>query len=197
MKNLYFFWGLILLTCGCTTCEDDDFIEQFDIQLSISPEQKSYSINDTLWLTSKFNYTLDFVVLFPFSMQVDGSEVEFVTDHLLDTASVFINHGGTNSNIFFNYGCPFQVDSFDFKLGIIFKEKGMHLLQPHQKEIFYHASNITCDSLQENSFFQTNIGEVNYFFDVMDGNFDLYLQAPDLASEENILNKKAFILNVE
>ena len=199
MKNLYFFLGLMLFISSCTSCyESNYFYNQIDIPLSLSSEQSTYSLDDTLWISTTFDYEADanVISLFPLDLTVKGAPVDFVVGGLVDTSSLIIHHDETSSNIFFHYGCPLEIDTFKINLGIVFRESGIYALKPLQKlEYFSAPDTISCDSLGLGYYFE--YGQTNYFFDVEKVNANLVSNAPNLANEKNILDKKEFIFKVD
>ena len=195
--------GLSLFISSCTSCgEYENFIEQVDLSLSLSSEQSTYSLDDTLWISTKFDYAANAntLSLFPLDLTVKGSPVDFVVDELVDASSLLIHHDEASSNIFFHYGCPLQMDSFKFNVGIIFREKGIYAIEPLQKLEFFSAPDtISCDSLGTSIYSYSGYDgrQTNYLFDVKKTNADLLPNAPIIANEKNLFDKKEFIFKVE
>lgn len=168
---------LIAVVCSATTCRKEIiYTYSFSEKIKISPEKKSYRIGDTIWLqhnnagnrlldsktnqfiladTFNIGFRIDYQPIYNYPTVATNKFCEFVISSQADI-------GNNYFRIFF--GCNAN-SSFNFKIGIIPKEKGYYNI---------NLSNIN-DAISCNFQPQT-VASLDLKFDFNDGNKDIYLQ---------------------
>jgi hypothetical protein len=207
---------VVMLFMGFHCVQDDtssfpyDFIEK----VSLSPAQKNYHVGDTLWIqyvntdnklfdnkTSQKiladSMSLDFLVALSALYNTVINPRDGFCDYVTPAGIKAQRQSGvTGNSLYLDPGCT-TANNYSFKLGVVFKEKGIFTLDLGSDRLVTPCVN------RVQRFPQSPIG---FRFDVADGNKDVYLSIP-LASrggksasrfaERNIDEKKSFALKVE
>jgi hypothetical protein len=188
----------------------NDFVEKIDL----FPAQKTYHIGDTVWVqyvnadnkfldirTSQRILADSLSVIFQVSLNAQYNTAvnpvagfcDFVTPAGVN-AGRSLGHFGTGT--YQTFGCG-TGNNYNFKIGIVFKEKGIFTVELTQERQVIRCSN------RVNSFPNSTL---EYEFNFADGNKDIYLSIPlatrggNSASgytERRIDEKKVFVLRVD
>jgi hypothetical protein len=187
-----------------------NFVEKVDL----FPAQKTYHIGDTVWvqyvntdnkfldsrtsqriladsLSIHFEVSLD--AMYNTTVNPPAGFCDFVSSAGVNIGRS-LGHFGTGS--FLEFGCNTS-NSYSFKIGIVFKEKGIFILNLSRELDVYR-----CNGSVKN-FPDSNL---EYTFNLGDGNKDVYFSIPfasrggkkaSNAVESMIDGRKAFALRVE
>lgn len=191
-----------------------DYQHNFVEKVDLFPAQKTYHIGDTVWvqfvnsdnkfldartsqrvladsLSIPLQLTLD--ALYNTAVNPAAGFCDFVTSSGVNTGRT-LGHFGTGSVL--EFGCGTS-NSYSFKIGIAFKEKGIFMVNLSGKLDVKGCSN------RVNRYPNSNL---EYTFNLGDGNKDVYFSIPlqtrggkkaSDAVESMIDGKKAFVLRVE
>jgi len=206
----------IALLCMATQCDKDhieykyNFIEKVDL----FPAKKSYQVGDTIWLQyanpgkrlfdnrtsqqiSADTVSLQFKVSFSrrYNTPINPSDgfCDYVTTSGTDAAR-YLNINGTAFLV--TLGCSSN-NSYNFKIGVVPKQKGIYSL-----DFLGVPWNVSSCSNRIAGF---PLSTIEYRFNVVDGNKDIYLAIPPYSrgestkgyTESKIDNKQVFVVKVE
>jgi hypothetical protein len=191
-----------------------DYEYEFVEKVDLFPAQKTYHPGDTVWLQyvntdRKFLdrqtnqriqgdslSVLFHVILNPLYNTVADRAADFC-DFIIPTganAGKLLSQSGTD--MVREFGCD-PPNNYDFKIGVVFKEKGLFIL-----ELFGESNVIRCNN-RVSPFPETSM---QFIFNLEDGNKDLFFSVPikarggkakSKALEKKIDERKSFVLNVE
>ena len=208
---LTLFYILSLLLCMGTQCKENyPYIPDkyhFQEQISVATLQKTYSLGDTIWLSySKPTHTL-YDILSRQEIPMDSISVNFQLvmnggyNFPLDSSGGFcsyisdfgLNAGRTtylnDNTLWLMYRCS-TYNPYDFKVGIILTKKGVFTIGLGSRGI------LACPN-RVNSVPQSTL---DYFFNVEEGNKDVYLSIPvnsrgesDPGQNERLIDQKRLI----
>jgi hypothetical protein len=206
----------IALLCMATQCNKEyieykyNFIEKVDL----FPAQKSYQVGDTIWLqyvnpskrlfdnrTSQ-NIAVDTVsVQFQVSFNrryntpVNPSDgfCDYVTTNGINAGRYLADNG---TGFFFTFGCSSN-NSYDFKIGVVPNQKGIYSLDLSGNPGYLNPCSNRISGFPPST--------IEYRFNVVDGNKDIYLaippnsrgESPKGSTESKIDGKQVFVVKVE
>lgn len=199
-----------------TQCDKEDieykynFIEKIDL----FPAKKSYKVDDTIWLqytnTSRWlhdNLTNQNIIADTVSVQFQvsfntrynapfnppGGFCDYVT---INGVNVGRYLGDRGTGFLFTFGCAGN-NSYDFKIGVVPKQKGIYSL-----DMYGTPRSVSACSNRISGF---PLSTLEYRFNVADGNKDVFLTIPSYArgespkghTESKIDSKQVYIAKVE
>jgi hypothetical protein len=204
----------VALLCMGFQCDSDEPEIQFNFRekINLFPAQKSYRVGDTIWLsytnpnkqlfdnrTSSLiaadTLSVQFQVMFNcrYNTPVNPADgfCDFVTANGLN-AGRYLSNSGTG--FFDTFGCN-SSNHYEFTIGIVPKQKGIYSL-----DLSDPRSVLPCSG-RISVFPRSNI---EYRFNLSDGNKDIYLTIPSNArgetpkgsTEKKIDNKQVYFFSV-
>ncbi len=190
---LLFFVPFLMGTYCSKHYNTEEAKQVFTEKINIYPAQKTYSINDTIWLdfqtadktlydsisrqrlfTSrvKFNFQIILIAKYDFPTLSSGVYCEFIHPVNLTPIQQTSTFGTSTS---FEIGCD-NAPRYDTKVGLVLKQKGIYVIDIETLKLI-----------------QPCIGEVNpypgsyliFTYNIADTNKDIYLSIPDSDRTDN------------
>ena len=204
----------LLMGTQCNKFEDIELAKQgFAEKINLSPEQKTYSISDTVWLSFqtasktlfdtisnqrlssnsiKFLFETTLLAKYDYPTISSGSFCDYV---LLTNITPTTYNSNNSSSISFEVGCD-NASHYDIKFGIVLKYKGYYVLDMSL------APKVQACSGQTNPYPSSYI---RFTYNVNDTNKDIYLsippsarnEYPDGATERQLEFKTAYAFKVQ
>jgi len=206
----------IAMLCVGTQCNKEDIVYQYSFieKIDLFPSQKSYHLGDTIWLQyvnpnkRLFDHLTRQYILadtVAITLQVAFNSRYNAPFNPADGYCDYVSSYGTNvgryldtngSGLLLEFGCSSN-NSYDFKIGLVLKEKGIYSLDLAQ----ISRSVAACT----NRISAFPLSTIMYRFNVADGNKDIFLSIPPDSrgesvkgfTENKIDNKETYIVQVE
>lgn len=206
----------IALLCMGTQCRKQEIEYKYNFleKINLYPVQKVYQIGDTIWLqytnTNKqlydvhtSNYILSDTVSVDFQISLNSRYntplnpsdgfCDFLTVNGLNLGRYLNVYGSGFLN---SFGCN-NTYNYNFTVGVVLKQKGIYSL-----DLLGSPRNVIACPNRISSF---PLSTIEYRFDVIDCNKDIFLSIPPISriestkegTENKIDNKQVFIVNVE
>ena len=197
-------------------CKKDtiDYKYNFVEKINLFPAAKSYKVGDTIWLkyvnTSKLlfdnktsnhiaadsvslDYRVSFNSRYNAPVNPPGGFCDYITINGVNVGR-FLSDNGTGS--FFTFGCN-SSNNIDFTVGVVPKKTGIYSL-----DMYGGPGNVLSCPNRRAGF---PLSTIEYRFNVVDGNKDIYLsippnsrgETPKGSTEGRIDNKQVYIVKVE
>lgn len=206
----------VSLLCIGFQCTEDpiEYKYNFVEKINLFPTAKSYKVGDTIWLeyvninkllfdnrTSKYiaadTVSIEFQISFNsrYNAPVNpaGGFCDYVTTNGLNVGRYL---GDFGTGFLFTFGCN-NTNNYNFTLGVIPKHKGIYSL-----DLLGIPRNVGACSNRGSGF---PLSTIEYRFNVVDGNKDIFLSIPPNSrgettggyTEGKIDNKQVYIIKVE
>lgn len=163
------------LVFGNTTCNEPEQVS-LKANVRLAPEKKVYKVGDTLTLSILLEDAEIFDLNTGNSIQFTNSTIPYeinIASYLTDSdepnfefisdTNLYTNYEATESNLYFNYGCPIQIDDYSFNIKVVLNNPGIFLLH----KSYRNNGIFSCSSIEDRS------ATIDYVFDVNSTNAEL------------------------